>query len=146
MKKIINGKKYDTDTAKLVGEYNNGRRWTDFSYLSEKLFLKKTGEFFLFGEGGPMTQYAEWSHGLCCDGSRIMPMTYDDAQQWAEEHFDGDEYEKIFGEVQEDETQVSATFRISASTLETVRRDASAAGLTISDYVERALVAAHESR
>ena len=41
MKKIINGKKYDTATARLVGKwlYGNGKR--DFYLQHEKLFCKK---------------------------------------------------------------------------------------------------------
>lgn len=52
MKKIINGKKYDTDTAKEVGYSNNGLLSTDIDYIEETLYQKKTGEFFLYGEGG----------------------------------------------------------------------------------------------
>ncbi len=48
MKKIINGKRYDTETAKLIGSdgYSNP---SDFNYWSEDLYQKKTGEFFLYG-------------------------------------------------------------------------------------------------
>ena len=57
MKKIINGKKYDTATARLVGKwlYGNGKR--DFYLQHEKLFCKKTGEYFLHAKGS--------SHCLC---------------------------------------------------------------------------------
>ena len=140
MKRIINGKKYDTDTAQLMGSWENYGGWRDFSHMGETLYRKKTGEYFLLGEGGPNTKYAErvdtnsWS-----GGSRIMPLTYDEARQWAEEHLDADEYEAIFGEVEEDETRVSATFRLSASTLETLKRRASAAGMGVSEYLGKLL-------
>ena len=137
MKKIINGKVYDTEKATEVASWSNGGSWRDFSHLEETLYRKKTGEFFLFGEGGPMTQYAErveqngWS-----GGSRIMPMTYAEATKWAEEHLDGDDYEAIFGEVVEDESKVSVTYRLSASAVETVKRRAAEAGIGISEYLE----------
>lgn len=140
MKKIINGKKYDTETAKEVGYWENGGMWRDFSHMEETLYLKKTGEFFLFGEGGPMTKYSvsqgqnSWS-----GGSRIIPLSYENARQWAEEHLDADEYESVFGEVEEDETKVSATFRLSASVLEAMRRKASESGSGLSDYLESIL-------
>lgn len=35
MKKIIDGKKYDTETAKLVGEWTNGYSYNDFHYCTE---------------------------------------------------------------------------------------------------------------
>ena len=46
MKKIINGKKYDTDTAEQIGYDNNGLLCSDLSYIEETLYKKKTGEFF----------------------------------------------------------------------------------------------------
>ncbi len=107
MKKIINGKRYDTDTAKMVGEasYSN---CSDFHYWSEELYRKKTGEYFLFGEGGPMSKYSqsvgenEWT-----GGHKIVPLTLKEAQRWAEKHLSGDEYEALFGKAEEDKVQVS---------------------------------------
>lgn len=137
MKKIINGKVYDTEKAKELATWSNGGSWRDFKHLEETLYRKKTGEFFLFGEGGPMTQYAEqvelngWS-----GGSRFMPMTYAEATKWAEEHLDGDDYEAIFGEVVEDDSKVSVTYRLSASTVETIKRRAAEAGIGISEYLD----------
>lgn len=58
MKKIINGKVYDTETAKILGTWSSPVFVTDFSYYTETLHQKRTGEFFLFGEGGPMSKYA----------------------------------------------------------------------------------------
>lgn len=57
MKKIINGRKYDTDTACCVGTIYKGRNKRDYCYYEESLFQKKTGEFFLYGEGGPSSKY-----------------------------------------------------------------------------------------
>lgn len=102
MKKIINGKKYDTETAKLLVSEGNGLGHRDFSYCEETLYQKRTGEFFLYGEGGPMTKYAQrvdmnsWS-----GGERIIPITDDEARRWAEKHASVDAYERIFGEAEE---------------------------------------------
>ena len=51
MKKIINGKVYDTDTAKLIGSWDNGI-YGDLDSVSEDLYRKRTGEFFIFGHEG----------------------------------------------------------------------------------------------
>lgn len=140
MKKIINGKKYDTETASKAGSWSNGGGWRDFSHFEEILYRKKTGEFFLYGEGGPMTKYAvstgqnSWS-----GGERIIPLTYENARKWAEEHLDGDEYEEIFGEVTEDESKKSATFSLSVSTIEHLRRKASEKGVGMSELLETIL-------
>ena len=137
MKKIINGKKYDTETAKEVGYWSNGGSWRDFSHVQETLYRKKTGEYFLFGEGGPQTRYAvSTGQNSWTGGEKITPLTHENARQWAEEHLDGDEYEAIFGEVTEDESRVNATFRLSTSLLEKIRRKADETGSSISDYVE----------
>lgn len=101
MKKIINGKKYDTDTAKCVGDWTNGYGGNDFHYVSESLYRKKTGEFFLYGEGGAMTQYAESDGDAYCGGAEIIPLTEKRAKEWAEKHLDCDDYESIFGVVEE---------------------------------------------
>ena len=102
MKKIINGKKYDTDTAKEVGYDNNGSLCSDFSYIEETLYKKKTGEFFLCGKGGAVTKYAECKPGeFSRSGEAIVPLKEDEAKKWAEDHLTVEEYEKIFGEVEE---------------------------------------------
>ena len=102
MKKIINGKKYDTETAKKVGFACNNVGRGDFSWWEEELYQKKTGEFFLYGTGGPASKYNQ-SCGLneWTGGEHIYPMTIDEAKKWAEKNLDADEYEEIFGEVKE---------------------------------------------
>lgn len=112
MKKIIDGKRYDTDTAECIG-WDSWGTPGDFKHWSEELYQKRTGEFFLYGEGGAMSKYAEtigqneWS-----GGEKIMPLDYESAREWAEEHLDADEYEKIF-EVIEDEEEGRRTISLS---------------------------------
>ncbi|MBO5969937.1 MAG: hypothetical protein J6S14_15725 [Clostridia bacterium] len=102
MKKIINGKKYDTGTAKELGIWSNSYYPGDFAYCSETLYRKKTGEYFLYGIGGPMSKYAEHiGSNTTIGGSNIKPMTESEAREWAETHLDAEEYEEIFGEVEE---------------------------------------------
>ena len=102
MKKIINGKMYNTETAKVCGTYWNGLSRSDFKRYEETLYKKRTGEYFLYGEGGPMTKYAvSVGDNARTGGSAITPMTEAEARQWAEDHLDADEYIEIFGEVEE---------------------------------------------
>lgn len=96
MKKIINKKLYDTETAKMIASWSNGLGKSDFRGYEENLFLKKTGEFFLYGEGGGLSPYAEpvgsgWGYG-----KKITPLTEEEARQWAETHMEADEYLKIW--------------------------------------------------
>ncbi|MBR3780651.1 MAG: hypothetical protein IKK63_05560 [Clostridia bacterium] len=102
MRKIINKKMYNTETAKRIASCNNGLGYNDINYFSERLYRKKNREFFLYGEGGPATKYSEcigqnsWSSG--CD---IIPLTLDEAKEWAEEHMSADYFVEVFGEVEE---------------------------------------------
>ncbi|MBQ8935890.1 MAG: hypothetical protein IJ049_05805 [Oscillospiraceae bacterium] len=102
MNKIINGKKYSTTTAEELASYSNMYDFRNFDYFSETLYRKKSGEFFLYGEGGALTKYAktvgqnEWS-----GGHEIIPLSIAEAKEWAAEHLDGDVYEDIFGPVEE---------------------------------------------
>ncbi|MBO5389445.1 MAG: hypothetical protein J6A59_15185 [Lachnospiraceae bacterium] len=101
MKKIINGKLYNTETANTVATYWNGFPGGDFEVVHETLYQKKTGEYFLYGKGGPMTQYAEQVCGGLAYGEMIIPYTEDEAKEWAVVHMDADNYMKLFGEVEE---------------------------------------------
>lgn len=101
MKKIINGRKYDTDTAELMAEWDNGD-YSDFGFICEELYRKRTGEWFLYGRGGAQTRYAA-GHGAnnWGGGAEVVPLAEGEARKWTEEHCSGDKYEQIFGEVEE---------------------------------------------
>lgn len=101
MKKIINGKMYNTETAKVLGEYDNGYVCGDFNYFSETLYRKKTGEYFLFGAGGALSGYASHCGNRSGYGKEIIPMSEAKAKKWAEEYLDADEYIAVFGEPEE---------------------------------------------
>ena len=140
MKKVINGKRYDTDTAKSCG-YDSYSNSSDFNYWYEELYRKNNGEFFLYGEGGPMSRYAvstgqnSWS-----GGEKIIPLSVESAQKWAEEHLSGDEYEAIFGRIEEDDTtKMPWTIRVSPAIIEKVRRTAGERKMTLSEIVEMAI-------
>lgn len=102
MKKIIDGKLYNTETARKLGEYENMMDVRNLAYCYEALYLKKTGEYFLFGEGGPESIYGkpdgrnEWRGNW-----DIRPQTEESAKRWSEDYLDADEYIGIWGEPEE---------------------------------------------
>ena len=101
MKKIINGKKYDTERAKEVACKVWCYYW-DLNFVAEKLYKKKTGEFFLYAEGGANTIYAtQYGCNSWGSGERITPFTENQAKKWGEANMDGDAYEEVFGAVEE---------------------------------------------
>lgn len=141
MKKIIKNKLYDTDTAQCLGEYAPNPYRSDFSYFCETLYRKKTGEFFLHGEGNAASKYARsCGPNEKCEGEKIIPLTYEDAQQWAEEHLDGDSYIEIFGELEEDGSTEVLSISMPASAAAKIRQLAWQEGKTLSAFlVEKAL-------
>lgn len=101
-KKIINGKLYNTETATCVGEWCNNYPTNDFKYCEENLYRKHTGEYFINGEGGPLSNYRvsfgdnSWGYGYA-----ITPLSDEEAKQWAEDRLSADAYVVLFGEVEE---------------------------------------------
>ncbi len=100
MKRVINGKRYDTDTADRVATWKNGYFTNDFNYCAEDLYRKKTGEYFLHGEGGALSKYATSNGNNRGYGEDIYPLTEDMAKSWTEQYA-GEDYEDIFGPVPE---------------------------------------------
>lgn len=101
MKRIINGRKYDTNTAKEIDSYSNGRYQSDFRYFEETLYQKHTKEFFLYGLGGPLSKYAEHCGQGWTGGENIIPLSLDEAKEWVETNSSVKIYETLFGEVEE---------------------------------------------
>jgi hypothetical protein len=56
MKKIIGGKRYDTEKSTRIAcyEYSNPG---DFHYVWEQLFVTPAGRYFLAGEGGALSPW-----------------------------------------------------------------------------------------
>lgn len=138
MRKIIRKKVYDTETARRVGsEWDNGYSVSDFGYCAEQLYRKKTGEYFLHGEGGAQSKYARsCGRTAWCGGEAIIPLTYEAAREWAEEHLETEEYEAEFGTPDEDERYDLHT-KISMAAWQTMSRAASAEGITVAAVIER---------
>jgi hypothetical protein len=101
MRKIINGRTYNTATSKKIGAWDNGHYTNDFAYCSEDLYKNTKGAYFLHGEGGALSKYATRSGNNSGWGEEIIPMTAQEAQEWAEEHLDGEEVEAEFGTQEE---------------------------------------------
>ena len=97
MKKIINGSRYDTETAQRLGGDQAKCLSNDFNYWEQDLYRTRVGKYFLHKKG---FGYALQDGNLGW-GEEIIPINEDAARQWAELHLDGDAYEAAFGEVDE---------------------------------------------
>lgn len=145
MKKVINNKVYDTDTATYLAWWENQFHPGDFDWKREELYRKKTGEYFLHGEGGAMSEYARpadsssgnWVQG----GQKIVLLTYEQANEWAKNHLDTEEYMELFG-IKDDNEEIESTYiRINLSVNDRKKLDRIRANTleTYSEVVSRAI-------
>lgn len=130
---------YNTETAEQLAEWDN-RRWGSFDACVETLYRKRNGEFFLYGHGGPRSAYAQPDgDGWMTGGHAIILLSEKKAREWAEEHLNGDEYEAIFGVVEEDESQATITISISANAMDYGQRAAAKRGISLPTLIETLL-------
>lgn len=97
MKKIIDGKTYNTETATRIGNRSSSYPG-DFRYVDEDLYITKKGTFFLAGEGGAMSKYStsygdnSWGGS---DGMEVLSKAA--ALEWCERYdIDSDVIEQYF--------------------------------------------------
>lgn len=141
MKKVINGKLYNTETAKSLGKGYSTAPRNDFSFWQEELFRTKSGAYFIYGEGGPASSYSvstgsnSWS-----GGEKILPLSPEDARDWAEELLDSKEYAEIFGEPDEaSEEKEVLNVSISSQLKFRLDRQRETEGKSLSQIVEEIL-------
>jgi len=104
MKKIIKGRRYDTNVARKIGHATNNLPCDDFSRWDIWLYKSpRTGWYFLAGSGGPMTRFGqncgknEW-----LGGEDIIPMSRREAFGWAQNYLDIDTTEDEFTDLVEE--------------------------------------------
>lgn len=140
MKKIINNKRYDTETAKQIaetGSWEQGIGPSNFNFWSETLYQKRTGEYFLFGEGGPLSKYSEpYENNGSQSGAKIIPLTLGQAKQWAEKAMDADEYEANFGPVEENTDKHVMSLSVNESTYQIIKRRAAENKISMSQVID----------
>jgi len=87
MKDVIDGRLYDTDaeTTEHIATHQPVADRGDFNFLREELHKTEAGEYFIAGEGGPMTHYRKQvGTGEYTGSSEIRPVNEDDAFRWAQ--------------------------------------------------------------
>lgn len=86
MRQIIDGMRYDTDTATLVASFGKGNGRSDFHVIREELYVTDAGRWFVAGEGGARSSYRIRHGDMWGPGSEIRPLSDDEARRWLEEH------------------------------------------------------------
>ena len=98
MKKIINGKLYNTETAKLICGYSFGNP-NDFRRIDESLHKSPNGQFFIEYDGGPLTEYAvKFGQHEFRGSNGIRLVDIDEAKEFVESHGKHNDYINAFGE------------------------------------------------
>ena len=151
MRKIINGRTYNTETSKAIGTYDNGYLLTDFQHCEETLYRNTRGAYFLHGQGGPMSKYAGPAPGGGTGGGEgIRPLTAEEARDWAEKHLDPTDYEAEFGEAEEAESGLVNRQRVNVvlanEVIAGLRKLSAETGVPMSRMVDKAILAMYGDR
>ena len=97
MKRIIDGKRYDTDTAEMICDVSsriNDQR--DFKWHDTQLYRTKKGAWFVAGEGGPMSRWAHDTGDGYGYGSGLVVIEADEARELLEQHDELDALAEYF--------------------------------------------------
>ena len=84
MKRIIQGKIYNTDTATRIGNRQHSNRG-DFHYEDTDLYRTPKGAFFISGEGGALSRWSEPCGNGMSGGHGIQAMSATEALAWCED-------------------------------------------------------------
>lgn len=103
MRKVIDGKVYDTETAFWIcdvsGRHDSDRG--DFRWNDTGLYRAPKGAYFIAGEGNAMSRWARhYGQSERGPGSGLEVVSEDEARELVEEHASADIYEVVFGEAE----------------------------------------------
>jgi hypothetical protein len=84
MKKVIDGKLYNTETAHEIA--SDSQHPSDFRYRAETLYQTRKGAWFLYGQS--VIQFSQVLGGQSFDA--IIPLTAGKALDWLEQHASAD--------------------------------------------------------
>lgn len=102
MRKVINGKRYDTETATRIASRWEGDGLGDARFISEDLYRTPRGAWFIHGQGGALSMYGVPVGNAWSSGERIRTLSPEGAMEWLESHDHLGALEKYFGDTLED--------------------------------------------
>lgn len=100
MKKVIDGKIYNTETAEEIATYQTpgGRLGDDFEVVRETLYQTKKGAYFLYGRGFAEGWGSPVPGGGTGMGGDLRALSHTQALAWAERReIDADTIAAQFG-------------------------------------------------
>jgi hypothetical protein len=85
MKKIIDGKRYDTETADLIASAESRHNRGDFKWGHETLYRTVEDQYFIAGEGHAMSRWAQALDGNSRGADSGLELLTDiEALEWCE--------------------------------------------------------------
>jgi hypothetical protein len=98
MIRIVNGKRYNTETAELLCNISRGGySRSDFAYDDTDLYVTKNGNFFIAGEGGARSRWAQsYGQNGSQGGSGLRPIDKNDARNLLEQYGEPEQVEALF--------------------------------------------------
>lgn len=115
MRKIINNKVYDTDTARRLGCVVRGT-------VHEELYMKKTREFFMY-------KFDEKTKT-----SAIIPIEFNAALEIARKMLSPETYEEIFGT--DDSRKSNITLYLKNESIKKLRAESARSGKPIGEIID----------
>ena len=103
MRKIIDGKVYDTTTATEICDISpSGYSQNDFNHEDTRLYRSPKGAYFVAGNGGARSR---WAHPVgqngSTDGDGLVLIDETEARSLTEQHAPAATYSQFFGEPEE---------------------------------------------
>lgn len=80
MRKIVNGKIYDTTTAKYMCSVSCNLYGSDFAWHDTSLYRSPKGQWFLAGEGNAYSMWGREGAGGCLPGDGVRLLSDDQAR------------------------------------------------------------------
>jgi hypothetical protein len=97
MRKIIDGKRFDTDRAVAIGAASHGYHGDHDHWEATLYRTPRSGRYFIAGSGGPASRFSQSAgQNTWVGGEDLIPMTTEEARRWAESYLDADAVEQFF--------------------------------------------------
>ena len=127
MRKIIDGKKYDSEKARKVGTWTNNFKGSD--HMESTLYRKRTGEYFIMKTTGE----TEADLGFRKD---IIPVSIEEARRWGLDHLDSKSFDREFVNKKDGGT-VPVTLNLPKWVYTEVKNNATVRGSSMASEVTR---------
>lgn len=145
MRRIVDGKAYDTETAELLAEFRYGYPGEDDHY-QESLYRTAGNGFFLACNGAEDSPYALLlREDIARPGADIVPLTDAEVLRWLEDYEYTEVIERVFGTLPEaGDGMVMVWSRVSKDVQQQLADAAERAGQSPEAWIARAIERALE--